>query len=80
MIGELTTNKLTYNKKTKTFSCYASECISGGIAESYSVTNPKTKESRLFNQTHVDTDGSGEDVYGWNYKTQCGIKLLIIND
>lgn len=44
------------------------------------LVNPETGNSQAFKFSHRDEDGSGEDIYGWNYKSEEGIKLLIIND
>ena len=42
--------------------------------------NPKTMNSQSFKFTKCDMDGSHEDIYGWNFKSDEGIELLIIND
>jgi hypothetical protein len=33
-----------------------------------------------FTRIGVDSDGSNEDIYGWNYLCKCGAKLLVVND
>lgn len=41
----------------------------------------KTGNLIQFDMTKVDKDGSGEDIYGWNYVSNCKTyDLLIIND
>ena len=42
--------------------------------------NPKTMNTREFKFTKCDMDGSHEDIYGWNFISNDGIELLIIND
>ena len=76
----ISTEYLIYNKESKTFSGYASDIQLESIDLQYVIYNPKTQMSQYFTQTHTDRDGSGEDIYGWNYKSHQGIKLLIIND
>ena len=44
------------------------------------VENTTSGNARRFEFVQKDTDGSGEDTYGWRYKSKDGIKLLIIND
>ncbi len=48
------------------------------------IQNPKTGRSLQLRPTVVDRDGTGEDIYGWNYRgvLENGqwINLLIIND
>ena len=77
----LSTDDLSWNKDTQTFSGEASDLkgkIGGGEKEII-VNNLKTGASVTFKFTKTDTDG--EDVYGWNYKnTEKGLHLLIIND
>jgi hypothetical protein len=46
----------------------------------FTLHTPKTGNSKIFNLKSIDKDGSGEDIYGWNYETDCGLKALIIND
>lgn len=42
------------------------------------ITNIDTKQIRKFFFTHTDNDN--ENIFGWNYKSTDGIKLLLIND
>jgi len=42
------------------------------------VENTTSGGARRFEFTHKDTDG--EDIFGWNYKSVDGIRLLLIND
>lgn len=79
---------LLWNKGTKTFSVEISEieqiCDSNynmSHNNTVIVVDVDTKKELLFIYVSTDKDGSGEDVYGWNYenkKSNC--KLLIIND
>jgi hypothetical protein len=82
-MAQFTTFKITrfsWNKDTKTLSAEASELrfhpqnIYGGVG----IVNEKTGGYRKFRFTNVDTDG--EDIFGWNFVSPDGIKLLIIND
>jgi hypothetical protein len=80
-IPVVTTDMLSWNKDTQTFSRYVSDLrgiLSGGEKEIY-VKNIKTDKSVLFTFTKPDTDG--EDIFGWNYvNKEMGLNLLIIND
>lgn len=42
------------------------------------VVNVDTEKSKVFRFTHRDE--SDEDIYGWNYVAEDGLKLLLIND
>ena len=78
----ISTNDISYNKETKTFSEEIS-CLPnfGGLPKRINILNPKTNVSKIFIFTHKDTDGSGEDTYGWWFlNVETGVKLLIIND
>lgn len=47
------------------------------------VVDKQTQKHLLFKQTKIDKDGSGEDIYGWNYECQTPqgtITLLVVND
>ena len=62
------------------YSWYCNELSVGTVVF---LRNPKTKVMKRFNhvETDTDTNTAGEDVYGWNYKSECGeFNLLIIND
>lgn len=58
------------------------ECMGIFVAPANSiiVENTTSGQSRKFDFTHSDTDASNEDIYGWNYESKDGIKLLLIND
>lgn len=80
----LTTDMLSWNKETNTFSKYLSDLrgmgakIAGG-EKTITIRNPKRNSSRVFTFTELDTDG--EDIFGWNYENkEEGLHLLIIND
>lgn len=70
---------LSWNKSSNTF---AGELSDLKISPDKTVTiiNPKTGNSKVFNLTHKDMDSSNEDCYGYNYRSNCGLKLLLIND
>ena len=60
------------------YSWYCNELCSESIVF---LRNPETKTMVIFNHVKTLTDSSGEDIYGWNYKSDCGeINLLIINN
>ena len=73
---------IRWNASTKTFSVYASDAEIGSPEKE--VTLKFQGKTIKFKQTSVDKDGSGEDIYGWNYDSTEGAKfpckLLIIND
>ena len=77
----LLTTHFSYHKETKTFVSEIS-LLAGSIdtIHYFTLYNPKTGNSKIFNLKSIDKDGSGEDIYGWNYETDCGLKALIIND
>ena len=88
MMIVIKTDHLDYNPKTKTFceeistleSFYKMK-ISNPTPNSIFVLNPSTGNSKLFVYEGKDTDGSGEDIYGWRYiNKETGLKLLLIND
>lgn len=77
-------DKDDYNKETKTFSVEASsKNIRAGVvppAIVYLLSMKSNKYMKFF-RFKTDTDGSGEDIYGWWYKDEYeNFKLLIIND
>lgn len=82
MTQQFNINQFTWNKQNKVLSVEASEIdvhldkyyLYSGIG----ITNTTTGGYRKFSFTHVDTDG--EDIFGWNFESPDGIKLLIIND
>lgn len=83
----LSTDNFHYSEDTNCFVAEISEL--GCNLLSYSKTpgetkikliNPKTNNNRIFEFSHADTDATDEDIYGWNYKSNDDIKLLIIND
>ena len=83
-----TTDMFDYDKKDKTFSQESSTLdLSARDWNSLSklpeehcieILNMDSGGSRRFHFTHVDI--SHGEVYGWNYESKDGIKLLIIND
>jgi len=79
----ISTNNLFYNKETKCFSQELSSLPFSkflGWKSVIKVTNPKTGNSQIFNWKKTDVCHSGEDIYGWNFESKEGIKLLIVND
>lgn len=81
MGDELSVEYLHYDPQTKTFSAEVSELPKRiRIGNSITVANPKTKAWREFKLYKTDMDGSGEDTYGWRYRSDDGLELLIIND
>ena len=75
----LKTSQFSYHKDTNCFTAEVSELGNIGFGTHICLTNPKTHRSKVFSFTHKDTDGES-DIYGWNFKSDDGIKLLIIND
>jgi len=78
-----TTDKFHYDKETKEFWQEASTLgMPAGFPMTgvVSLTNPKTKGQRFFQQDSVDYTDSGLDIAGWRFKSKDGIILLIIND
>lgn len=79
----ISTDSLHYTPKSRTFSAELSDLKNqylGGL-DSITLTNPKTKTSKEYKHYKTDMDGSGEDVYGWNFKNEeTNTYLLLIND
>jgi len=70
-----------YDKKTKTFSFELSDLDLGAVSRLIILRNPKTNNQMRFTRFKVDQDGTGEDTYGWWYKSDdYQYKLLVIND
>ena len=75
------TDNLHYHKEDKTLSAEMSDLPPGfSTKHTIIVYNPKTGNTKTFTHYGNDVDGSGEDVYGYKYRSQDGIELLIIND
>jgi len=87
----LSTDKLIWDKKDKTFSQEISSldinmgavcrvATATSIAQSIEVFNPKTKVAFEFKFVKTDTDG--EDVQGWWFESirLPKLRLLLIND
>lgn len=74
--------QFTWSKETKTLVAECSELKFYGmravIREGITVINSETGNTRKFTFSH--TDENADDVHGWNFESQDGIKLLIIND
>jgi hypothetical protein len=67
-----------WNKETKTFVQEASMLGIGSPAATIMLTNPETGKRKSFKLCGVNRNS--DEIYGWKYKTNCGIKVLIIND
>lgn len=70
-----------YNKPDKTFSAEISsfDKLHAGLKK-FILHNPKTGNKVLFSWFKTDKDASDEDIYGWWYKSEGGLKFLLIND
>ena len=86
-IIELTADRLRrfWDKATRTISMELSDLTNdanGGYGDYRCVIirNIDSGKEMTFGFTHRDMDGSQEDTYGWNYQSDNGIKLLLIND
>ena len=67
-----------YQKKSNTFVQEASMLGIGTPAATLMIKNPKTGKRKSFKMCGVQR--SADEIYGWKYKTNDGIKALIIND
>jgi len=76
--------KTAYHKETKTFAFELSELsddsMTNGDLRSVILKNLNNGNSIEFGFTHRDMDATDEDTYGYNYQSDNGIKLLLIND
>lgn len=76
---DIRNKNLNYSKETQTFTGECSElnlCVNHKTI--IKITNHNTGNVETFK--HVKTDTDGEDIYGWNFKSENGFSLLIIND
>ncbi len=70
---------LSWNKDSNTFAGELSDLKISPDNE-VTITNSKTGNSKVFKLTHKDMDSTNEDCYGYNYRSDGGLKLLLIND
>jgi len=70
---------LSWNKNSNTFAGELSDLQISPDNE-MTIINAKTGNSKVFKLTHKDMDSTNEDCYGYNYRSDCGLKLLLIND
>jgi len=78
---DLSVHHLYWNSDTKTFSAEISELPPNfQVKPTLIVMNPKTGNTRTFRQYKVDMDSTHEDTYGWRYRSDDNLELLIIND
>ena len=78
VIQKFSTNNFKWNGKR--FVAEASECAFTGLLNRFELINPNTQKSQIFTLSKVDQDSTGEDTYGWWYRSVEGIELLVIND
>lgn len=81
---------VSYTKETRTFSVELSSLGDRNVEQACTrrapilVSNPETGVSRIMHWQKNDTDGSGEDIYGYNYEGKGTdgkpFKFLFIND
>jgi len=77
----LDAHHFTKSEKTGVLSCEASQLRIGRPPRLLTLDGHMGLPDPIqFEFTHADKDASGEDIYGWNYRSRCGMKLLIIND
>lgn len=86
---EFTTDQFNWHSDTKTFVAESSELDlparlwnslrTTPVETTIELRNPKTQNSQIFFFKFVDKSPENE-VYGWNYKSEEGTNLLIIND
>lgn len=74
------TNQFLYNKEIKTFSVEVSDLKDFLFCHVITLKNKKTGGTKEFTWYKTDMDGSHEDIYGWRYKSEDGLELLIVND
>lgn len=75
---------ITFDKKTSNFTFEMSDVPEFVPEKKFMLHRPKTGKNIIFEQTKIDTDGGGEDIYGYCYKSVYGSRfpctLLAIND
>ena len=85
-----TTDKFSYNSRSKTFTTDASTLGLGQVPQRLTLTNPETNGAADYYMIGTDKDESGEDIMGYLYKPTmesvqrnhavAGTRVLIIND
>ena len=71
-----------YDKKTKLF-CFEISSVHCIPTMTIYLRNPKTGNEIMFIRDRIDMDATGEDTYGWHYRSADAkgeYSLLIIND
>ena len=77
-----------FNPDTRCYTAEISTLEANGCAVSRNMKedvvlynlHPAVNETLTFHYYDRDTDASYEDVYGWRYKNNTGLELLLIND
>ena len=77
---DISAQYLHYDKDTKTLSGEVSDLPPFEIKKELVVLSPKTGNTKTFMHYKTDMDSTQEDTYGWRYRSDDGIELLIIND
>lgn len=79
----LNTNQFTWSKDTKCFCSEASDLGIGRAPEAFDLKSARTGQIVRMVLFKTDYDATGEDIYGWHFKTATGshdFTALIIND
>lgn len=79
----LNTNQFSYQKDTKCFCTEASDIGLRFAPEAFDLKSSRTGEIVRMVLSKIDRDASGEDIYGWHFKTATeshDFTALIIND
>lgn len=79
----LNTNQFDWHKDTKCFCSEASDLGIGMAPEAFDLKSSRTGEIVRMVLSKIDRDATGEDIYGWHFKTATeshDFTALIIND
>ena len=77
---DISAQYLDYDKDTNTLSGEVSSLPPFDLKNTLSVLSPKTGAVKTFRHYDTDMDSTQEDTYGWRYRSDDRIELLIIND
>ena len=77
---DISAKYLHYNKDTNTLSAEISELPGFNMGAALKILSPRTGVIKEFHLYKTDMDATQEDTYGWRFRSDDGIELLIIND
>lgn len=75
-------DQLHFHKEDKSFSQEASSLgiPAGELPDTFRISNPKTRNFRIYTLRKTLMTDSGEDVGGWEYRSDDGLLFTLWND